>query len=60
MDELNLHLYPVVVGDGFRLFPEQGPTQAMELAASHTTPTGVTLQTYRPIGRATFADVDPA
>ena len=26
VDELNLHLYPVVLGDGLRLFPEQGPT----------------------------------
>ena len=25
VDELNLRLYPVIVGDGLRLFPEQGP-----------------------------------
>ena len=25
VDELNLRIYPVVVGDGLRLFPEQGP-----------------------------------
>ena len=49
---------PVVVGDGFRLFPEQGPTLSLELTDTHTTPTGVTLQTFRPAGRATFADVD--
>ena len=60
VDELTLHRYPVVVGDGFRLFPEQGPTLSLELTQTHTTPTGVTLQTFRPAGRATFADVDPA
>ena len=26
VDELNLRLYPVVVGDGLRLFPERGQT----------------------------------
>ena len=26
VDELNLRLYPVIVGDGLRLFPERGQT----------------------------------
>ncbi len=54
VDELNLQLYPVVVGDGLRLFPEQGQTHDLALVASRSTPSGVTLQTYRPAGRATF------
>ena len=54
VDELNLRLYPVVVGDGRRLFPEQGQTHALTLVESRSTPSGVTLQTYRPVGRATF------
>lgn len=54
VDELNLQIHPVIVGDGLRLFPERGVTHALELLASRTTPTGVTLQTYRPTGRATF------
>jgi len=54
VDELNVELYPVVVGDGLRLFPESGPSHGMTLVASRETPTGVMLQTYRPNGRATF------
>jgi dihydrofolate reductase len=54
VDEINLLLFPVVVGDGLRLFPEQGETHALTLVESRTTPSGVTLQTYRPAGRATF------
>ncbi|HKW60051.1 MAG TPA: dihydrofolate reductase family protein [Candidatus Dormibacteraeota bacterium] len=54
VDELNLRVVPVVVGDGFRLFPERGQTHALTLVESRSTPSGVTLQTYRPAGRATF------
>ena len=54
VDELNLRLYPVVVGDGLRLFPERGPTHALTLVESRSVPSGVTLLTYRPAGRATF------
>jgi dihydrofolate reductase len=57
VDELNLEIHPVVVGDGLRLFPERGQTHDLELAESRSTPSGVTLQTYRPAGRATFATV---
>jgi dihydrofolate reductase len=56
VDELNLEIAPVLVGAGMRLFPEDGQTHAMELVSSTTTPSGVTLQTYRPAGRATFGD----
>jgi dihydrofolate reductase len=56
VDELNLEIAPVVVGDGLRLFPEQGQTHALTLVESRTTPSSVTLQTYRPAGRATFGD----
>ena len=54
VDELNLRIYPVVVGDGLRLFPEHGQTHDLTLVESRSTPSGVTLQTYRPAGRATF------
>jgi dihydrofolate reductase len=57
VDELNLEVCPVVVGAGRRLFPERGQTHAMTLVESRTTPSGMTLQTYRPAGRATFATV---
>ena len=58
VDELNLRIYPVVVGDGARFFPEHGQTHDLELVESHTTPSGVTIQTYRPAGRATFRNAD--
>ena len=54
VDELNLRISPVVVGDGRRLFPERGQSHHLELVESRSTPSGVTLQTYRPAGRATF------
>ena len=54
VDELNLRIYPVVVGHGLRLFPERGQTHNLELVESRSTPTGVMIQTYRPAGRATF------
>ncbi|HEX2767147.1 MAG TPA: dihydrofolate reductase family protein [Candidatus Limnocylindria bacterium] len=57
VDELNLVIHPVVIGDGLRLFPEAGTTQDMELLGTRTTPTGVTMLTYRPRGRATFGSV---
>jgi dihydrofolate reductase len=48
VDELNLRVYPVIVGDGLRLFPDHGTTHNLELVESRATSTGVMLQTYRP------------
>lgn len=57
VDELNLRIHPVVVGDGMRLFPESGASHDLELLDTRTTSTGVTIQTYRPAGRARFAPI---
>lgn len=54
IDELNLRIVPVVVGDGMRLFPESGQSHDLTLVDSRTTPAGVTIQTYRLGGRVTF------
>ncbi len=54
VDELNLRIYPVLVGDGLRLFPERGQTHDMTLVESWSMPSGVVIQTYRPAGRLTF------
>ena len=54
VDELKLTVHPVVVGDGFRLFPEHGQTHNLTLVESRPIAGGVTLLTYRPDGRATF------
>ena len=56
VDELNLEIHPVVVGDGLRLFPEKGQTHNLDLVESRSVPSGVTLLTYRPAGRATFGN----
>ena len=56
VDELILLTYPVVVGQGTRLFPDTGPDIALELVDSRTTPKGVTIQVYRPSGRPQYAD----
>ncbi len=57
VDELNLRIYPVIVGDGLRLFPEKGQTHNLELIDSTQLPSGVLIQTFRPNGRATFGNV---
>jgi dihydrofolate reductase len=54
VDEINLLIFPVVVGQGTRLFPDTGPDRALELVESRATPSGVTIQVYRPIGRPQY------
>ena len=55
VDEINLFTYPVVVGQGTRLFPDTGPDIAFELVSSRTTPSGVIIQISRPNGRPEYA-----
>ena len=55
VDELTLLTYPVVVGQGTRLFPAAGPDTALELLESRATGGGVTIQVYRPSGRPEYA-----
>jgi len=50
VDEMNLLIVPVVVGQGTRLFPDAGPDIALELVDSRPTPSGITIQVYRPTG----------
>ncbi len=50
VDELTLLTFPVVVGQGRRLFPDAGPDTALELVASRATANGVTCQVYRTAG----------
>jgi dihydrofolate reductase len=55
VDEITLLTYPVVVGQGTRLFPATGPDTALELVDSRATHSGVTIQVYRPTGRPQYA-----
>ena len=51
VDEIQLIIVPVVLGQGTRLFPDAGPDIALDLVDSRTDSKGVTIQIYRPIGR---------
>jgi dihydrofolate reductase len=55
VDEITLLTYPVVIGQGTRLFPDTGPDRAVDLVDSRATPSGVTIQVYRPAGRPQYA-----
>ncbi|MEN8582454.1 dihydrofolate reductase family protein [Burkholderia sp. RS01] len=55
VDQLDMITYPVVVGQGRRLFPETGPDVALDLVNSRTTARGITIQAYRPLGRPEYA-----
>jgi dihydrofolate reductase len=54
VDEMNLLIVPVVIGQGTRLFPDAGPDRALTLIESRTTPSGVTIQVYRPDGHPQY------
>jgi dihydrofolate reductase len=55
VDQLDLVICPVVVGQGTRLFPDSGPDLALELVSSRTTSRGSTIQTYLPAGSPEYA-----
>jgi len=55
VDEMNLLVIPVIVGQGTRLFPDSGPDIALDLAQSRAFPKGITVQVYRPAGRPQYA-----
>ena len=55
VDEINLLIVPVVLGQGTRLFPDAGPDIALDLVDSRVDSKGVTIQVYRPNGRPQYA-----
>jgi dihydrofolate reductase len=55
VDEINLLIVPVVLGQGTRLFPDTGPDIALDLVDSRADSKGVTIQVYRPAGRPQHA-----
>jgi dihydrofolate reductase len=54
VDEIQLIIVPVVLGQGARLFPEGGPDIALDLVHSRADSKGVTIQIYRPTGRPQY------
>ena len=59
VDQFDLAICPVVVGQGTRLFPDNGPDIGLELVGSRSTPSGVTIQTYRTVGRPKYGTSAP-
>jgi len=55
VDEITLLTYPVIVGQGTRLFSDTGPDTALDLVDSRAFPNGIAIQVYRPIGRPQYA-----
>ncbi len=55
VDEINLLVCPVVVGQGTRLFPDAGLDMAFDLIDSRGFLKGITLQVYRAAGRPQYA-----
>jgi dihydrofolate reductase len=55
VDEITLLTYPLVIGQGTRLFPDTGPDTALDLFDSQTTSGGLIIQLYRPAGRPEYA-----
>jgi dihydrofolate reductase len=51
LDELQLLLYPLVLGTGKRLFEESDDQVQLELVESRTLDNGVVALTYRPRGK---------
>jgi dihydrofolate reductase len=55
VDEMTLIMFPVILGQGARLFPETGPDLALDLVESRVDSKGVTIQVYRPAGPPQYA-----
>ncbi|HET9941318.1 MAG TPA: dihydrofolate reductase family protein, partial [Candidatus Eisenbacteria bacterium] len=50
IDEHRLWVFPIVLGEGKRLFEEGVPPRGLTLTATGRTPSGVLLNTYQPAG----------
>jgi dihydrofolate reductase len=59
VDEYRLLIYPVVLGEGKRLFGKGVPPRALTLVHTRCTPKGVLFTTYRPAGPVPIAPIQP-
>jgi dihydrofolate reductase len=55
VDEMQLLVCPVIVGQGDHLFSATGPDLALDLTESRNFPKGIVLQVYRPAGLPQYA-----
>jgi dihydrofolate reductase len=51
IDELTLIVVPIILGQGARLFPQDGLDHALDVIESRVDSQGVTIQVLRPAGR---------
>lgn len=49
-DEVVLLVNPVLLGTGKRFFRDGTPARAFELASTNATPTGIVVNSYKPVG----------
>jgi dihydrofolate reductase len=55
VDEITLLVVPVILGQGVRLFPDDGPDISVELVSARPDAKGVVIQVYRPNGRPQYS-----
>jgi dihydrofolate reductase len=49
VDEMNLQVFPLMLGSGVRVYPDTADKTALELVSSEKLSSGVLAQTYRPV-----------
>jgi len=49
-DEVVQFVYPVLLGKGKRIFADNTPARALELAGTQALASGVVINTYKPAG----------
>ncbi|KRB46133.1 dihydrofolate reductase family protein [Terrabacter sp. Root181] len=59
VDTLRLVVAPVVLGQGRRLFPDDGPPAGLKLVSHQTTPSGLSVLTFDVTGEPEFATYGP-
>lgn len=60
VDALRLAIAPVVLGQGRRLFPDDGAPAGLQLVSHRTTPGGLSVHTFDCTGAPEFATYGPA
>jgi dihydrofolate reductase len=58
VDEYRLWVYPVVLGEGRRLFGDGVTPTALSLVETRTTSTGVAVHVYRPAGKPSYGTIE--
>lgn len=50
IDQINLQVFPLMLGSGLRVYPERPEPTMLELSSSRALESGVALQSYRVVG----------